>query len=112
MTAFPITYLGAPLSTGPLPKSQYRPLIDKVASKLPAWQGRLMSRSGRLTLVKSTLSTLPIYLTMSDKLPKWVIDEIDSLRRNFLWSGSTAGQEYGGLADCMLPYRLWRVGCC
>ena len=55
MTAFPITYLGAPLSTGPLPKSQYRPLIDKVASKLPAWQGRLMSRSGRLTLVKSTL---------------------------------------------------------
>ncbi|KAG2648901.1 hypothetical protein PVAP13_1NG072050 [Panicum virgatum] len=24
---------------------------------------------------------------MSDKLPKWVIDEIDSLRRNFLWSG-------------------------
>jgi len=87
---FPIRYLGVPLSTRPLPKCHFRPLIDKVADKLPAWQGKLMNRSGRLTLVKSTLSALPFYLTMSDKLPSWVIKEIDSLRRNFLWSGKEA----------------------
>jgi len=44
----------------------------------PKWQ---------TVLVKSTLSALPIYLMMSDKMPSWVIHEIDSLRRNFLWSG-------------------------
>lgn len=61
---FPIKYWGVPLSTKTLPKSQYRPLIDKVAAKLPTWQGKLMNRSGRLTLVKSTLSALPIYQTV------------------------------------------------
>jgi len=84
---FLFKYLGVPLSTMALPKSQYRPLIDKIGAKLPAWQGKLLNRSGRLVLVKSTLSALPIYLMMSDKLPSWVIHEIDSLRRNFLWSG-------------------------
>ena len=83
----PIQYLGVPLSTTALPKSQFRPLIDKITAKLPAWQGRLMNRSGRLTLIKSTLSAMPIYLTMSDKLPGCVIHEIDALRRNCLWSG-------------------------
>ncbi|CAL4948509.1 unnamed protein product [Urochloa decumbens] len=84
---FPITYLGAPLSTRCLPKSQFRPLVEKVAARLPKWQGPLMNKSGRLTLVKSTLSTMPIYLTMSDKLPPWVIKQLDSIRRNFLWTG-------------------------
>ena len=84
---FPIKYLGVPLSTMALPENQYRPLIDRIGSKLPAWQGKLLNRSGRLVLVKSTLSALAIYLMMSAKLPTWVIHEIDSLRRNFLWAG-------------------------
>jgi len=100
---FPIKYLGVPLSTMALPKSQYRPLIDKIGAKLPAWQGKLLNRSGRLVLVKSTLSALPIYLMMLDKLPSWVIHEIDSLRRNFLWSG---GLSIAAIRDYV---RLWHT---
>ena len=100
---FPIKYLGVPLSTMALPKSQYRPLIDKIGAKLPAWQGKLLNRSGRLVLVKSTLSALPIYLMMLDKLPSWVIHEIDSLRRNFLWSG---GLSIAAIKDYV---RLWHT---
>ncbi|XP_072146649.1 uncharacterized protein [Setaria viridis] len=84
---FPITYLGVPLSTKALPKSQYLPPVEKVAAKLPTWQGPLMNKSGRLTLVKSTLSSMPVYLSMSDKLPPWVIKQLDGIRRNFLWTG-------------------------
>ncbi|CAO2194169.1 unnamed protein product [Urochloa humidicola] len=47
-----------------------------------------MNKSGRLTLVKFTLSTMPIYLTMCDQLPPWVIKELDAIRRNFLWTGT------------------------
>ena len=81
---FPVTYLGIPLSTRALPKSQYRPLVEKMAAKLAPWQGPLMNKSGRLTLIKANLSTMPIYRLMADKLPPWVIHEIDGIRRNFL----------------------------
>lgn len=67
--SFPIRYLGVRLSTRSLPKSQYRPLIEKVAAKLPAWQGPLLNKSGRLILVKLTLLAMPIYVMVSDKLP-------------------------------------------
>jgi hypothetical protein len=86
----PITYLGAPLSTRSLTKAQYEPLVGKVAAKLPAWQGPLMNKSGRLILVKSTLSAMPIYLAMSDKLPPGVIKQLDRIRRNFLWTRQDA----------------------
>ena len=46
-----------------------------------------MNKSGHLTLVKSMLSAIPIYLMMSDKFPPWVIKQLDSIRRNFLWIG-------------------------
>jgi hypothetical protein len=61
-----------------------------VAAKLPSWQGPLMNNSVRLTLVKSTLPAMPIYLTMSNKLPSGVIKQLDRIRRNFLWTGLDA----------------------
>jgi hypothetical protein len=48
MCQFPITYLGVPLSTTTIPKSHIRPLIDRVATRLPAWQGPLMPKSASL----------------------------------------------------------------
>ncbi|CAL4948729.1 unnamed protein product [Urochloa decumbens] len=84
---FPITYLGVPLSTHALPKSCWRPVVDKVAAKLPLWQGPLMQKSGRLILTKSVLSAMPIYWIMADQMPAWALEEIDGIRRQFFWAG-------------------------
>lgn len=65
----PIIYLGVPLSTGRIPRSFIRPLVDKVAAKMPKWKGPLMPKSGRLVLTKSVLSTIPTYMLMADQLP-------------------------------------------
>jgi hypothetical protein len=83
---FPITYLGVPLPTTAIPRAHIRPLIDKVASKLPAWQGPLMPKSGRLVLMKAVFSTIPTYTIMATQLPIWAIEEIDKLRRKFFWA--------------------------
>jgi hypothetical protein len=58
---FPITYLGMPLSVYKLPRYALQPIADKMAGKLPAWKGKLLHRSGRLTLVKTTQSLLYAY---------------------------------------------------
>jgi hypothetical protein len=60
---FPTMYLGIPLSVTKLPKLVLQPLIDKAVDRLPAWKQRLLHQSGRLTLIRTTisaiLSTLP-----------------------------------------------------
>jgi hypothetical protein len=84
---FPIRYLGIPLSTTKLLKSSWHSLIDKVADKLPVWKGNLMHKSRRLTLIKTTLSAVPIHSAISLEFPAWVLKALIKLMREFLWMG-------------------------
>lgn len=47
----------------------------------------MLSFGGRLILVKSVLSAIPIHYMQAIKIPKWVFNHIDRIRRNFLWKG-------------------------
>jgi hypothetical protein len=85
---FPITYLGIPLSMGKLHRAVWQRLIDKVVDKLPVWKGALMHRAGRLTVIKSTLSVVPIYTSICICLPAWVHKAMTKIIKAFLWSGS------------------------
>jgi hypothetical protein len=73
VTDFPFKYLGLPLSIGKLPKFVFQLLVDKMADKLPAWRGRLMHQSARLTLIKTTLAAIPIYTAISHAFLSWVL---------------------------------------
>jgi hypothetical protein len=66
---FPIKYLGLPLSVGRVPKAALHTLVDQMADRLPSWKGHLMHWSERLALIKTTLAAIPVYTTMSQKLP-------------------------------------------
>jgi hypothetical protein len=82
--AFPFKYLGLPLSVKKLPKNTFLELIDKIADKLPGWKSALIHTAGRLTLVKSVLTSIPIHHLIVLQCPKWVIKAIDKIRRGFL----------------------------
>lgn len=84
-TEFPVTYLGMPLTIKRPTRELFIPLIDKVERKLGGWKGKLLSRAGRLKLVRSVLSAIPIYYMTCFRLPQWVIARIDRVRRGFLW---------------------------
>jgi hypothetical protein len=47
-----------------------------------------MHRSGRLTLIKTTLAVMPVYTMVSYALPTLVIKAFVKIFRAFLWSGS------------------------
>lgn len=83
--SMPIDYLGMPLTVNRPRRSDFLPLIEKLERRMEGWKGKLISRGGRLQLVKSVLSAIPIYYMMCFKLPKWVIDRLDAIRRAFLW---------------------------
>lgn len=58
---FPGKYLGLPLHIRKLRKIDVQPLIDNIGARLPGWKGRLLSTAERETLVKTVLSSQPIY---------------------------------------------------
>lgn len=81
---FPGKYLGLPFHTRKLRKIEVQPLLDKIGERLPGWKGRLLSTSGRETLVKTVLTSQPIYHMTVFPEQKWIIRKIDRLRRSFL----------------------------
>ncbi|CAD6335958.1 unnamed protein product [Miscanthus lutarioriparius] len=86
--AFPCNYLGIPISTRCLRRTEEQFLIDTVAARIPLWKGQLMNTAGRVALTQTTLSAIPVHLSIAVCLSPWAVDRIDKLRRSFIWSGS------------------------
>jgi hypothetical protein len=85
-----------PLSVYKLPRSALHPMVDKMADKLPKWKDCLMHCSGRLVLVKSTLSAIPMYTAINLELPSWLHQAFEKIMKSFLWSSTN--QVQGGNA--------------
>ena len=61
MGSLPMTYLGMPLGTHYKDSSIWNPIIEKMERWLSGWKRLYLSKGGRLTLLKITLSSLPTY---------------------------------------------------
>ena len=84
---FPMQYLGLPLTLGRLRMVHLQYIQDRAKGRVAGWQGRLLNVAGHRELVRSVLSSLPVYLLTVVKAPKNFLKELDKLRRRFLWAG-------------------------
>ncbi|KAL2226740.1 UNVERIFIED_CONTAM: hypothetical protein Sindi_2032700 [Sesamum indicum] len=89
--ALPITYLGAPLYKGNKKKILYENLIDKVKNKIAGLEHCHLSYGGRLQLIKTVLSSMPIYLLQVLNPPVGTIQKLEQLFTKYFW-GSTSEQ--------------------
>ena len=83
--AFPIKYLGLPLTLRKQSTSHLQYLVDQMANCLPKWKATLMTESGWLTLVQYMLCAMPIHAMMALDLPKKTIAAMNKVCRGFLW---------------------------
>lgn len=83
---FPIKYLGIPLHFDKLRREDLQPLVDALLARMASWRGKLLSLLGRVTLVKTCLASIPIYMLSFFKFPKWAIKLVNSQLANCLWS--------------------------
>jgi hypothetical protein len=69
VSALPLMYLGLPLGASFKKKSIWNVVVEKVEKCLAGWKRIYLSKGGRLTLIKSTLSSLPSYYLSLFPLP-------------------------------------------
>jgi hypothetical protein len=82
--SLPMSYLGLPLGASFKASSVWNPILEKVERRLAGWKKLYLSKGERLTLLKSTLSSLPTYYLSLFKIPKHVVARIEKLQSNFL----------------------------
>ena len=86
--SLPMKYLGMPLGTPFKTASIWNPILKKMEKKLFGWKRLYLSKGGRLTLLKSTLSSLPTYYLSLFTIPVAVANKLERIQRKFLWGSS------------------------
>ncbi|GKU89268.1 hypothetical protein SLEP1_g3431 [Rubroshorea leprosula] len=83
----PFTYLGLPVGGNSGRRQFWNPVLDRFRQKLASWKSPLLSFGGRITLINSVLSALPIFYLSLFKIPKGVLREMIKIQRSFFWGG-------------------------
>ena len=95
-------YLGMPLGTMYKTTSIWNPILERMEKKLSGWKRPYLSKVGRLTLLKSTLSSFPTYYLSLFIVSKAMITRLKCIQRNVLWGSSEECFKY--------PLVAWEKG--
>ena len=85
--ALPTMYLGLPLGAPHRALGVWDSIEERFRKRLSSWKRQYISKGGRLTLIRSTLSSLPIYFLSLFRMPKSVCARLEKIQRDFLWGG-------------------------
>ena len=85
--SLPSQYLGLPLGAPNRAPYMWDGVEERVRRRLALWKRQYISKGGRITLIKSTLASMPIYQMSSFRMPKIVARRLEKVQRDFLWGG-------------------------
>uniref|UniRef100_A0A8I6Z7X8 Reverse transcriptase domain-containing protein n=1 Tax=Hordeum vulgare subsp. vulgare TaxID=112509 RepID=A0A8I6Z7X8_HORVV len=90
----PFTYLGIPIHHRKLTIKEWRCIEDRFEKKLSCWKGKLLSYGGRLVLVNSVLTSMPMFLLSFFQVPVGVRKRLDFYRSRFFWQSDEVKTKY------------------
>ncbi|KAJ9683534.1 hypothetical protein PVL29_019210 [Vitis rotundifolia] len=131
--SLPSQYLGLPLGAPNKAPYMWDGVEERVRRRLALWKRQYISKRGRITLMKSTLASMPIYQMSIFRMPKIVARRLEKVQRDFLWGGGNmegkihlvnwevvcTEKEKGGLGlrklamlnKALLGKWIWRYAC-
>ncbi|RVW52701.1 putative ribonuclease H protein [Vitis vinifera] len=81
----PTTYLGLPLGAPHNSCRVWDVVEERFKRNLATWKKQYLSKGGRLTLIKSTLSNIPIYFMSLFVIPRKMRLRLEKIQMEFLW---------------------------
>lgn len=101
--SLPVKYLGVPLSSRKLKKSDFQPLLDKVSTRFRSWTVKHLSYAGRLVLVKTVIYAIITFWASIFTLPLECVQVLERMCNGFLWKGdasSARGAKVSWISVC------------
>ena len=86
-SGLPMQYLGLLLGATFKEMAIWNPVLERVEKRLASWKRLYLSKDGKITLIKSTLSSIPTYFLSLFPIPAKVANRLEKLQRDFLWCG-------------------------
>ncbi|GJW96967.1 RNA-directed DNA polymerase, eukaryota [Tanacetum coccineum] len=107
----PFNYLGFKVGAPSSKSCSWDEVLTKIFARLSKWKLKTLSIGGRLTIIKSVLTSLPLYHMSIYKVPMGVLNRMESIRRRFFigvdnnerkismigWQKVLASKKKGGL---------------
>ena len=78
-SSFRLKYLGLPLGASHKEETIWNPVLEKMERRLSGWKRLYLSKGGKVTLIKSTLSNLPTYFLSLLPIPIKVANRMEKL---------------------------------
>lgn len=86
--SLPFKYLGVLVGSNPRRFSTWNAIMENFSRRLASWKARYISLGGRIVLINSVLSSLPVFYFSIYRAPKGVLKYLNNLQKKFLWGGS------------------------
>ncbi|XP_050222755.1 uncharacterized protein LOC126672846 [Mercurialis annua] len=96
-------YLGLPSVVSKSKKETFSEIKLRIAHRLSGWKEQMLSSGGKETLIKSVVTSIPVYLMSCFRLPKGLCQDINGMIARFWWS--TNGKSDG------IHWVSWRNMC-
>ena len=91
---YPFRYLGLPMNTRKLNNKDWQTIENRIEKRISGWKGKMLSVGGRLVLINSVFSSLPMFMMSFFELPRGVLEKIDCFRSRFYWQNDQHKRKY------------------
>lgn len=97
-------YLGVVLTQGRQQAKQTGDmLVQKFQQKLVGLKVNLLSHAGKMVLIKSVLTSVPVYYMSIEKLSNKIVNQLEGNMRRFMWgkTGKEKIHSHGNVAQAV-----------
>jgi hypothetical protein len=84
MGSYPFRYLGLPMHYRKLYNKDWKLIEERIEKKLSGWKGKHLLYGGRLVLINSILSSLPMFIISFFEVLRGVLKRLNILDQGFL----------------------------
>ena len=91
---FPCKYLGCLLFIGRRRTSYFAEVCNAVTTRILSWRHRILSTGGKIVLLRSVLSSMPVHLLAAASPPRRIFSLLEKVMADFLWGSTDLGPKF------------------